>query len=605
MIMATKAKSPPRRVAAGKAEASEVVLRGLGVSSGIAIGTAIVRDSGTINVPEYPIRAADVPGELTRFNTALKRVRKQLEKLKIQVGSRAKIVAEEIVCLLDAHLHMIDGSRLIRGIEKRIRNDKINAEAAVWGEIIRLGEQFSALDDPYLAGRSSDVRELGTRLIHAFNGKEPTATPIRARGIVVADELTPSDTVLLDPDQTKGFVTVAGGPQSHTAIMARSLQIPAVLGVRRAMSDIRPGTHMIIDGERGKVILHPAQSTLDIYGRRLDTIHGEVRRLSTFRKKAARTRDGTTISLLSNIELPRECNAVHDSGAEGIGLLRSEYLFMNREDLPDEEEQFGMLRDIVTAMRGQVVTVRTLDIGGEKLATSLGGYLEDVDNPALGLRAVRLSLKFPDLFETQLAAILRAGAYGPVAILLPMISSGHEVTKARALCEKVAARLRAQNLPCADPLPPLGAMIETPGAAMAADSLARLCDFFAIGTNDLTMYTLAIDRGNEQVAELYNPLHPSLLRLIQFTAQAAWQAGIACSLCGEIAGDARYTALLIGLGIHQFSMAPASIPRIKEKIFSIDASRARRMANRAVTLASSDEILRAIDDFDGQKEPPG
>jgi phosphotransferase system enzyme I (PtsI) len=576
----------------------ERTLEGLGVSSGIAIGPIHVRESGAVEVSEYCIQPKHLDSELARFSEAVKRTRRQLLKLKSKAQTLPEATAEELGYLLDAHLHMLEGSRLIRGVEDRISGKFLNAEAAVQAEISEIGKGFAAMEDPYLAARMEDIREVGNRLVRSLTKSPPTAFSTLPEGsIVVAEEITPADTALLDPSRVAGFTTTLGGPESHTAIMARSLMIPAVLGVPGLLSGMTSGEMMIVDGDAGILIINPSPATLEKYKRRRKELERAHKQLARLKELPAETRSGTKIDLFANIELPREIKNIKDSGAKGIGLLRSEFLFMNRDDLPGEQEQFDSLRKLVTAMKGRPVTIRTLDVGSEKLATSLGGHLMPATNPALGLRAIRLSLKIPELLSTQLAAILRAGAHGPVRILVPMISGVSEIRQVRRIMRSVAGKLKRRKVKIPDPLPPLGIMIETPGAALAAESLARLCEFFAIGTNDLTMYTLAIDRGDEQVAHLYNPIHPAVLRLIKFTTAAGGNAGIPVSVCGEIAGDPRYTALMVGPGIHELSMAPASLLKVKQRIRSLDVAAAQRLVHAVMEQSDPGRISALVDDF--------
>ena len=576
----------------------ERTLEGLGVSSGIAIGPIHVRESGAVEVSEYCIQPKHLDSELARFSEAVKRTRRQLLKLKSKAQTLPEATAEELGYLLDAHLHMLEGSRLIRGVEDRISGKFLNAEAAVQAEISEIGKGFAAMEDSYLAARMEDIREVGNRLVRSLTKSPPTAFSTLPEGsIVVAEEIPPADTALLDPSRVAGFTTTLGGPESHTAIMARSLMIPAVLGVPGLLSGMTSGEMMIVDGDAGILIINPSPATLEKYKRRRKELERAHKQLARLKELPAETRNGTKIDLFANIELPREIKNIKDSGAKGIGLLRSEFLFMNRDDLPGEQEQFDSLRKLVTAMKGRPVTIRTLDVGSEKLATSLGGHLMPATNPALGLRAIRLSLKIPELLSTQLAAILRAGAHGPVRILVPMISGVSEIRQVRRIMRSVVGKLKRRKVKIPDPLPPLGIMIETPSAALAAESLARLCEFFAIGTNDLTMYTLAIDRGDEQVAHLYNPIHPAVLRLIKFTTAAGGNAGIPVSVCGEIAGDPRYTALMVGLGIHELSMAPASLLKVKQRIRSLDVAAAQRLVHAVMEQSDPGRISALVDDF--------
>jgi phosphotransferase system enzyme I (PtsI) len=388
-----------------------------------------------------------------------------------------------------------------------------------------------------------------------------------------------------------------GGAQSHTAIMARALGIPAVVGVAGLLTDLAARETVIVDGSAGTVIVHPRPETVVFYTERRDAFQRDRRQFAKLRKLPAVTRDGVEITLQANLELPRELDQAVMAGASGLGLVRTEFLFMNRDDLPDEDEQYEAYRLLVTGMEGRPVTVRTLDIGGDKIAEALSGIVAEGANPALGLRAIRLSLKERRLLDTQLAAMLRAAAHGPLRILLPMISSVAEMRKVRDALGQAARRLRRRGVAVPDELPPLGAMIEVPGAALAADALAAEADFFAIGTNDLVQYTLAIDRGDEQVAHLYNPLHPAVLRLIQFSIEAALRARISVSLCGEVAGDPRYTALLLGLGIRDLSMAPSNIGRVKSRVRTLDMVAAMRRARAIMDQWDDGRIAALLDDF--------
>ena len=578
---------------------AERVFDGLGVSPGIAMGPAHVVEAGFIDVPEYTIAEDAVAAELQRFADALAKAQRQLKKLKDKSAALHGTAAEELGFLLDARMQMLSGSRVVRGVERRIAEQRVNAEAAVRAEITQVAQSFAELDDAYLAARAADIREVGDRLIRNLTRTPYQAFSLLPAGsIVIAEDITPADTALMDPEVIGGFATAVGGTESHTAIMARSLGLPAVLGLADFVPQVRTGDLIVVDGSAGRVVVRPKPATLTDYERRRGEFARAARQLAGLKRLPAVTRDGTAVTLLANLELPREAEAAVAAGAEGVGLLRTEFLFMNRPDLPDEEEQYQALRAILKAMDGRPVTVRTLDVGGDKLAASLdvqpGGA-----NPALGLRAIRLSLKMTDLLETQLAAILRAGAHGPVRILLPMVSAVSEARQVREILAGVVRRLKRRNVRIADPLPPLGVMIEIPGAALAADALAQVADFFAVGTNDLTMYTLAIDRGDEQVAHLYNPLHPAVLRLIQFTTEAALRARIPISVCGEIAGDPRYAALLLGLGIRELSMATTALARVKQRIRGLDLLGASRCARQIMDQSDSGRIAALLDDFIG------
>ena len=578
--------------------AREQTFEGLGVAPGIAIGPAHVVETGRVTVPEYEIEPDAVDEELARFHAAVAKAQKQLAKLRSKSASLPAAAREEVGFLLDAHRHMLTGSRVLRGVEKRIAEQKINAEAAVQNEISKVAADFEQLDDPYLAARAQDIREVGDRLIRNLTQTPYEAFAHAAEGaIVVAEELTPADTALMDPSRIGGLTAVLGGAESHTAIMARSLGLPAVLGATELIGHVRPGDLVIVDGDTGAVIVNPTPATQRRYQRRRAQHEQHEQQLARLRKLPAVTRDGTAIRLFANLELPRETDLALLNGAEGVGLLRSEFMFMNRPDLPDEDEQYTLLKTIVTAMDGRTVTIRTLDVGADKLASSLTDRFGASANPALGLRAIRLSLLERDLLDAQLAAILRAGAHGPVRILLPMVSTTSEVKSVRQAMMTVAKRLKRRKVKIADPLPQLGVMIEVPGAALAADALAQVAEFFAIGTNDLTQYTLAIDRGDEQVAHLYNPLHPAVLRLIQFATEAALRARLSVSVCGEIAGDPRYAPLLVGLGLRELSMSAAALPRVKQRVRALDRLSATRCAQVIMEQSDSGRITALLDDF--------
>jgi phosphotransferase system enzyme I (PtsI) len=583
---------------AAKPAAKERVFEGLGVAPGIAIGPAHLRETGEIQVAEYQLPRRKLAAEIERFDAAVAKAARQLDKLKQKAESVHGRSAEELGYLLDAHAQMLRSSRLVSGVRGRIEERAINAEAALRGEVEAIAGAFAELDDPYLRTRGEDIREVGSRILRNLSKADfESFAKLAPSSIIIAEEITPADTALMDPRQIGGFATVLGGAEGHTAIMARSLGLPAVLGVGGLLGGVEAGETIIVDGSRGRVIVRPTAKRLADYRNLQRELDREARALSRLRDLPAVTRDEETVALHANLELPREAKQAASVGAEGVGLLRTEFLYMNREDLPDVEEQTAVLEEIVAAMKGRPVTVRTLDVGGEKLATALGAEPASGANPALGLRAIRLSLKRPELLEAQLTAILRAGAKGPVRILLPMISSVGEVRSVRKILAKLAKKLTRKGMKIADPLPPLGVMIEIPGAALAADALAQEADFFAIGTNDLTMYTLAIDRGEEQVAYLYNPLHPAVLRLIQFTVGAALRARKPLSLCGEIAGDPRFTALLLGLGVRELSMNAAALPRVKARIRQLDSQAA---ASRALAIMDQTDIGRIaamLDDF--------
>ncbi len=589
----------------GAAARKEQRLSGIGVSPGIAIGPAYIGDRGELPVSESRIAESAIETERARFAEAVATSAKQLRKLKSRATALPGSAADEIGYVLDAHLAMLANSRLIRGVHQRVARQRINAERAIQLEIEEIGKTFAAMKDPYLAARIDDIRVVGSRLIRNLLKKPYIAySGLSGGAIILAEEVTPADTALMDPRRIGGFATEYGGPEGHTAIMARALGLPAVLGVPRLLARARTDARLVVDGSAGTVIIDPSPETVEDYQGRHEEYIRERRQFGRMRRVPAITRDSVEIRLEANLELPVELEQALANGAMGLGLVRTEFLYMNREDLPSEDEQYEFFRELVVGMAGRPVTLRTLDVGGDKLPEALAHYAAaDSANPALGLRAIRLSLKERRLLDAQLAAMLRAAAEGPVRILLPMISTIGELRHAREAMEQVARRLHRRGVKLPKALPPLGAMIEVPAAALAADALAAEADFFAVGTNDLIQYTLAIDRSDEQVAHLYNPLHPAVLRLIQFAVEAASRRRIPISVCGELAGDPRYAALLLGLGLRELSMTPQSIPRVKQRIRSLDMVAATRRARAIMDQADSGRIAALLDDFNAMAEP--
>jgi phosphotransferase system enzyme I (PtsI) len=572
-----------------------VRLSGLAVGPGVCVGIAYRHEAGSVSVPEYRIPPGRIDREKLRLAEAADRGSRQLKNLRGKAQALPGAAGEELGYLLDAYQQMLSGSRFLKGAENRIAERRVNAEAAVKEEMDAMAETFAAMADPYLASRASDVRDIGWRLIRVLTKSSYRPFSLLPKdAVVVAEDLSPADTALLNPKAVAGMALSTGGADSHTAIMARSLGLPAVVAVYGLVGQVRPGDTVCLDGTTGEVVIDPDPDTLaDFRKRRADFLRSR-RGLGRLRDLPAETKDGVRVHLMANVELPSELEMARESGAEGVGLLRSEFMYMNRAEVPDEDEQYHFLKSIIDGMKGLPVTIRTLDLGGDKLADSLG--LRDGPNPALGLRAIRLSLARPELLETQFAAILRASAHGPARILLPMIASLEELEQARALLDQVIRKLkRRKDVALPATLPPLGVMIEVPGAALAADSLAWACDFFAIGTNDLTQYTLAIDRSDQEVAHLYNPLHPAVLRLIQFTVEAANRARIPLSVCGEMAGDPKLAAVLMGLGVTELSMSATNIPLVKRNIRRLSLTETARKVNRIMELNDARRIAEAAD----------
>ncbi|MCC7284322.1 MAG: phosphoenolpyruvate--protein phosphotransferase [Acetobacteraceae bacterium] len=601
------AEPPPlrrrRRVPeAASPERPERHFKGVAVSPGIAIGPAFAAQQPALSIVRREINDYEREDELHRFDEAVAASKKQLTKLKSRIALLPPDAERELEPLLDAYVQMLGPSRLVRGVRKRVEAG-LNAEGAVADETEALAAAMAEApgDAPSRKRRTEEVREIGARLARNL-AKAPfrSFAHVPAGGVLLAETLTPADAALLDPARIAGVAAGEGGSEGHTAIMLRSLGIPTVLGVEEISTLARPGDHAVIDGNAGTVTLNPSPERLAAARQALAAYAREKQRLAKLARLAAVTKDGEPVELQANLELPIELPLVAQAGAQGIGLLRSEFLFMNRDDVPDEDAQYDAYCEIVEAMGGDPVTIRVLDWGGEKQIDSLtaaGFEAEAGANPALGLRGIRVLLRQPEIFETQLGAILRAAARGPVKILLPMVTTPSEVRAAREALERVARRLRRRGASIPDPLPPLGAMIETPGAALAADALALEADFFAIGTNDLAMYALAVDRAHAVVAPLYDPLHPAVLRLIQFATEAALRLRMPVSVCGEIAGDPRFTPLLLGLGLRTLSMGAANIPRVKQAVRALEIDAAARLARRVMEQSDPARITELVEGF--------
>ena len=556
------------------------------------------------------IQAADIAAEGARLDAAIVQSRKQLTKLRARLAVLPEESQDEIAPLIDAYIRMLGPSRLIRGVRRRIEETLLSAESAVVAEaeaiaaaILAQADRGMAADDrASLQRRADEVQEIGRRLVRNL-----TRAPFRSfaglpeGAVLVSESLRPADAALLDPSRLAGVATEEGGADGHTAVMLRALGVPAVLGAAGLAHAIQPGDIAVVDGTDGTVVLNPTPATLAAARRALTAFARERQRYARLRRLPAETQDGEVVELQANLELPIELPLIAQSGAQGIGLFRSEFLFMNRETVPDEDTQAEAYRSVVEAMAGDPVTIRVLDWGGEKDIEALqseGIVPEMADaNPALGLRGIRLLLRQTELFETQLAAILRASAAGPVRVMLPMVTTVAEVRAAREVYDRVARRLRRRGERLAEKLPPLGIMIETPGAALAADALALEADFFAIGTNDLTAYTLAVDRAATEVADLYDPLHPAVLRLVQFATEAALRMRMPVSVCGEMAANPKLTPLLLGLGLRSFSMNASAVPRVKQAVRSVAIDDCARFARRVMEQSDPTRIADLVAGF--------
>lgn len=594
---------PPASRPAGRSR--EKILTGIPVSPGIAIGPLHSASEPEIDLPPAAILASSVDDEVQRFEAAIVQSRKQLGKLRARLSVLPEDSQHEIAPMLDAYDQMLTNSRLLRNSRKRIAEKHVTAETAVHDEAEALAGLIVAIkgeDTGSRQRRADEIRETGRRLLRNL-----TQAPFRnfaslpQGAILVAESLRPADAALIDPARIAGIVTEEGGTDGHTAIMLRALGIPAVLGMNGVLAAARPGTIAVLDGGAGRVVFSPSAASLAEARKAVAAFARERQRLARLRRLPAETTDREPVELQGNLELLAELPLVAQSGATGIGLFRTEYLFMNRETLPDENAQMEAYRTVVEAMDGDCVTIRVLDWGGEKDIEALAarGLVPDTldHNPALGIRGLRLLLRQPDLFETQLAAILRASRFGPVRVLLPMVTNVGEVRAAREIYDRVARRLRRRGDKLPEQLPMLGIMIETPGAALSADALALEADFFAIGTNDLSMYTLAVDRAATEVSTLYDPLHPAVLRLIQFATEAALRMRMPVSVCGEMAGNPRLTPLLLGLGLRSFSMNATAVPRVKQAVRGVSIDDCARFARRVMEQSDPGKIQELVAGF--------
>lgn len=576
-----------------------LALHGTGVSGGIAIGKAHVLQREQPEVPRYTITQDQIKPEIARFARALEAARARLQDIRARIPTNAP---REAASFLDTHLLILDDTMIAQAPIDIIRQERHNAEWALEIQRDQLSQRFERMEDPYLREKVRDVQQVVERVLNAMLLPQEDAHERAVAGdIVVADDLTPADTVLLKHHRVRAFVTNLGGPISHTAILARSLGIPAIVSVHNATRYVRAGEMLIVDGKRGTLIVNPDRDVIAAYRRIKARVAERRRELARLKTRPAVTRDGRRVRLFANIELPGDVNAALDAGAQGIGLYRTEFLFMNRATSPSEEEQFRAYAKIVTLMRGKPITIRTLDLGADKQVEARRTESGQVAiNPALGLRAVRLCLHDPTLFRPQLRAILRASALGGVRMMIPMLSSQDELFRVLELIEETKHELKRRRERF-NPRLPVGGMIEVPAAALSAELFASYLDFFSIGTNDLIQYTLAIDRVDDAVNYLYDPLHPAVLRLISLTIEAGKKARIPVAMCGEMAGDARYTRLLLGMGLSEFSMHPATLLDIKRLVRESHVKRLAAFARRILRARGTRQVHEWVERLNEDK----
>ncbi len=573
-----------------------LALYGIGVSKGVAIGNVYIISHEPLEISEYCLSEEHLGEEVARFETALAVASEQLRHIRDRVPTDRTV---DIAAFIDAHLLMLEDGLLTKAPIDLIYEHQCNAEWALKMQCENLVQRFEAIEDPYLQARKEDVKHVVTRIQRILRGSpDPTfdfAEANLANTIILADDLSPADTILMQHHGITAFATEYGGVTSHTAILARSLGIPAIVGLRRARPYIQPNEIVIVDGTRGVILANPDQRTLSDYRRQQKEDKSYRTGLIKTKSVPAKTLNGTPISLHVNIEFPEDMPAVERVGGQGIGLYRTEFLFMNRQEPPDEEEHLDAYKRVIQALKGKPVTIRTLDLGADKQVVDSRFHEGSiVTNPALGLRAVRLCLKEQQLFKPQLRAILRASALGKVQMMIPMVCELSEILQVKKIIAEIRTELRQKSLEF-DPNMPFGIMVEVPAMAICTDLIVPYIDFLSIGTNDLIQYTLAIDRSDEAVNYLYNPSHPAVLRLIKMSLEAANKANKPISMCGEMASDSRYVRLLLGLGLRSFSVNPESYLEIKQIINDSNINGLKHFTKKILETNSQDDIAELLE----------
>jgi phosphotransferase system enzyme I (PtsI) len=563
-----------------------ILLKGVPASRGIVIGKALLLTGAAPDEGQKrQIEAREVEPEIARLLKAIALTREQLLDLKRKVAVE---IGQKQAEIFNAHLLFLDDPTFLVESQEAVRKERHSAEWAVHLYVDRYAKMLEAVGDGTMRERQGDIHDVGRRLVQNLRGG--TLAPLEAaseKRVLIARDLTPSETAQLDITKVLGFATDQGGPTSHTAIIARTLDLPAVVGLEQATLHVKDGDLVVIDGQGGVLVVDPDRETLAHYRARQKDLAAKEKELKRILRLPAVTKDGRKMLLAGNIDLPEEAKGTAAKGAEGVGLFRTEFLFLNRHNLPTEEEQFEAYRMALKHAHPHPVTIRTLDLGGDKFVAHLG--LATEMNPFLGLRAIRLCLAHPYVFKVQLRAILRASHYGPVRIMFPLISSLEELRQAKQILEETRRDLGRRNIPF-DPKVPVGAMIEVPSAAVCADILAKESDFFSIGTNDLIQYTMAADRGNERIAYLYDPLHPAILRTLRMIIKASNDAKVRLSLCGEMGGDPLFAVVLLGLGMRELSMSAGSLPLVKKVIRSVSFREAQTLVSQAMKLSTAAEI---------------
>ncbi|MDI3481664.1 MAG: phosphoenolpyruvate-protein phosphotransferase system enzyme [Tepidanaerobacteraceae bacterium] len=569
------------------------MLKGIAASPGIEIGKAYLLKEHQVVIDTTHIPEEKINREIKKFEEAVEASKSQLEKIKQKAE---KEMGREKAEIFGAHLMVLEDPVFLDEIKAKIRNDKITAENAVLQVMKTYIETFKNMEDEYLRERAADIKDVGDRIIKNILGIPiQTLSDLTEKVIIIAKDLKPSDTVQMNKEKVLAFATDMGGRTSHTAIMAKSLEIPAVVGLIDIYSKVKDGDTIIIDGNTGIVYINPDKAILKKYEKLKQDYKKYRQELKELKDLPAETLDkARRVELCANIGTPKDVKGALENGAEGIGLYRTEFLYMDRESLPSEEEQFEAYKEVAQSMAPRPVIIRTLDIGGDKKLPYLD--MPNELNPFLGWRAIRMCLDRPHILKTQLRAILRASHYGNIRIMYPMISRAEEIRKANSVLEEAKQELEKEGIPYDKNLQ-VGIMVEIPSAAVIADILAKEVDFFSIGTNDLIQYTLAVDRMNEHVSNLYDPLHPAVLRLIKQVIDASHKAGKWTGMCGEMAGDVSSTAILLGMGLDEFSMSASSIPHVKRIIRSITYDEARQIAREALNMENIEDIKKLAESY--------
>lgn len=563
------------------------MIKGVAASAGIAIGKALVVEKKAIIIESKKID--NVENEKERFSKAVEAAKEQVNKIK---NLTEKKLGKDKSAIFDAHLMMLEDPELIDAVKMQIENEKVNAEYSLKTTVDMFIGIFEQMDNEYMRERAADIKDIGGRILNILLGINDTSlSEIYEKCIVVAKDLTPSDTAQMDSEMVQGFVTDVGGRTSHSAIMARTLEIPAVVGTQNGTENIKNDDFIIVDGDNGLVIINPEKEVIDEYNKKINEIAKHKSELLIFKDVESKTMDGRVVELAANIGSPKDITGALKNGAEGVGLFRTEFLYMDRDSMPTEEEQFNAYREVLEGMEGRPVIIRTLDIGGDKKLSYLP--IGDEMNPFLGYRAIRICLDRKDIFKTQLRALYRASVYGKLKIMFPMISGLQEILSAKEVIEEIKEELRKEGKAFSNDVQ-VGIMIEIPSAAVISDILAKHVDFFSIGTNDLVQYSLAVDRMNEKISHMYDPFNPAVLRLIKMVIDNGHREGKMVGMCGEMAGDPAAIPVLLGLGLDEFSMSAVSILNARKLVRELDYKKAEEIGTTVLTLSTSKEIKEYI-----------